>query len=810
MSQDLENWGLLQELFHLAEETPAGDRERVLGARCGDPAMVRRALQIFEGSDASGRAAVEPLPVLQGRVGGYTLLRLIGSGGIGSVYLAERLVGGAPQRFALKMLAPHAAGASFIDRFHREQHILGSMDHANITRMIDAGLTEAGQPYLVMEYVDGEHLDAYCDSRRLKIAERLQLFLEVCDAVAYAHRNLIVHLDLKPSNILVSKDGTVKLLDFGTSKLIQTDSLFTTTVMATPGYASPEQLRNEPVTTACDVYSLGAILFELLSGRRPYAHVSIPAMMEHAMRDHEPEKLSAAVSDEAATTRGLSSDKLRQALQGDLETITEKCLRSLAADRYVSVDALMQDVERYQAGMPVLARPQTTVYRLSKFMRRNRKAVSLATAAALLLMASLGYAEVKQRRALEEGRRAEQMQGFMYRLLRLANSDGNGKHDPTVADFLHLGVKILPQYIQDPSDLRAAQLSLARSLAENDVFDDAQVLYTEANASAIKYGDINAEADAETHLGEAAYIHGDAKNGAAMTAHALQLSRSSKVSPLVRANCDTFYGFYRDNLGFRSDENLRLMKEAVDLERKSNQPPTELANTIRMLADDYINRSDPVHAEPYLKDALKVYGDDPALLCGRAQAENSVAWVMGKRGDLNGAIAEQRLSYDDITKCAGPHSHQASYAATYLADHLLKAGRNEEALVLMEQTIPWERKLIGDSTDFADSLRIVSKAYLKAGRFREAEAAVKEAIAIRARQSSPTHPVMGVLDLIYAEVLAGEDRYREALPQAEAAKRILAPAAAAAPTLRSYVVECDQTLSDIQGHLDGGVAAAGK
>jgi serine/threonine protein kinase len=206
MSQDLENWGLLQELFHLAEETAAEERERVLGERCADTAMVRRALEIFEGSTVSESGRVAPAPILQGRVGSYTLLRLIGSGGIGSVYLAERMVGGAPQRFALKMLAPHAAGASFVDRFHREQHILGSLDHANITRMIDAGLTEAGQPYLVMEYVDGEHLDAYCDSRKLGIEERLRLFLHVCDAVAYAHRNLIVHLDLKPSNVLVSTE----------------------------------------------------------------------------------------------------------------------------------------------------------------------------------------------------------------------------------------------------------------------------------------------------------------------------------------------------------------------------------------------------------------------------------------------------------------------------------------------------------------------------------------------------------------------------------------------------------------------------
>lgn len=168
-----------------------------------------------------------------GKIGPYTLIKHVGTGGIGAVYLVERLTGGVLQRSALKVLAPHSAGPSFIERFHREQHILASLDHPNITRMLDAGLSDRGQPYLVMEYVDGVQLDVFCDTHKLGIPERLQLFLRVCDAIAYAHRNLIVHLDLKPSNILVTADGVVKLLDFGTSKLIQPDSLLTTTVMAT-------------------------------------------------------------------------------------------------------------------------------------------------------------------------------------------------------------------------------------------------------------------------------------------------------------------------------------------------------------------------------------------------------------------------------------------------------------------------------------------------------------------------------------------------------------------------------------------------
>ena len=229
-----------------------------------------------------------------------------------------------------------------------------------------------------MEYVDGVHLDVYCDERNLGIPERLQLFLRVCDAVAYAHRNLVVHLDLKPSNILVTADGTVKLLDFGTSKLIQPDSLLTTTVMATPAYASPEQLRNEPVTTACDVYALGAILFELLAGRRPGDKASVAAMIERAMKEQEPERLSKAVTSEAAAHRGLSENRLRLLLSGDLATIVAKCLSPRPKDRYPSVDSLTADIQRFIGDRPILARPQTTFYKVGKFVRRNRGSVAVA------------------------------------------------------------------------------------------------------------------------------------------------------------------------------------------------------------------------------------------------------------------------------------------------------------------------------------------------------------------------------------------------------------------------------------------------
>ena len=441
-------------------------------------------------------------------------------------------------------------------------------------------MSSTGYPYLVMDYVQGLHLDEYCDARHLGIRERIELFLQICDAVAYAHRNLIVHLDLKPSNILVNEEGVVKLLDFGTSKLIQPDSLLTTTVLATPAYASPEQLRNEPVTTSCDIYSLGAILVDLLAGRRTTAQSSAAAMFERAMNETEPVPLHLTVTAKTAEDRGVPESKLRQLLSGDLETITAKCLRPRPKDRYGSVDALSEDLRRYLAGRSVLARPQTITYRVGKFVRRNRGGVAVSGLIALALAVSLGYAGWRQHQALQEGRRALRMQTFLYRLFYLANANYMGKPTVSVPEFLQLGVKVLPHYIKDPGDLRAAQMSLAESMFENGDMKNAQKVFTQITASAKASGDVASEAEAEATSGAIAYEEGDAKSGEALTAHALELSRRRGMSPAVRVWSAVYYAIYRDEMGYRSDENLRLLEFAAKESRDGNLPSHEIADVL--------------------------------------------------------------------------------------------------------------------------------------------------------------------------------------------------------------------------------------
>ncbi|MGB6688027.1 MAG: serine/threonine-protein kinase [Terracidiphilus sp.] len=805
MSKDADNWQLLQDLFHLAEATPAPDRERTLAEKCPDEELRRRAMEIFDAANREGFVETSTHDAVQesflsGKIGPYSLIRHLGTGGIGAVYLVERMVGGALQRSALKVLAPHSAGPSFIERFHREQHILGSLDHPHITRMLDAGLSDRGHPYLVMEYVDGVQFDEYCDAHKLGIAERLQLFLHVCDAVAYAHRNLIVHLDLKPSNILVTADGTVKLLDFGTSKLIRPDSLLTTTVMATPAYASPEQLRNEPVTTSCDIYALGAILFELLAGSRPGHGASVAVMIERAFKEQEADRLPDAVTAAAAEKHGLSEARLRQSLTGDLATIVSKCLNPRPRDRYQFVDSLTMDIQRYLSGRPVLARPQTMVYRLGKFIRRNRGPVAATVLLTIALLASVAYAAWRQEQALREAQRAVRMQAFMYRLFKFANSNYTGKPAATVPEFLELGVKMLPQYITNPSDLKQAQLGLAESMYENGDLDDAQKVLLQTMTSAKAAKDIPAEAESAAFAGNIAYLQGDTNLGETLTARALELSRRPGVSPHVRAWSEIFYAWNRDNNGYRSDENVRLLRSAVKECRDGNLSPRETADALYTLGEDLELRGRLDEAEQALRQSLQVYGQDPLALCDQSEVYGDLAYVTEMRGDVAASIPIYRRAYDGYAKCSGPESRGALTENEYIAGALMKLGNAKEALPMMESTMPIYRKLLGSSPDLAEPLYFLAKAYIGTGHFEQGEKTAEEMVAVQEGKVAPTDRRFGASHLLWAEALVGQHRDRDALPHAQIADKLLAANAVSAGA-KLMGAEAHQVLSGIESRL---------
>jgi eukaryotic-like serine/threonine-protein kinase len=374
-----------------------------------------------------GPVSLAGQPGLAGQtIGAYTLLSPIGQGGMGTVWLAERTDGRFERRTAVKFLSIGFAGG--VERFKREGSILGRLAHPHIAELLDAGVSATGQPYLVLEHVDGEPIDSYCDQRKLGVEARVRLFLDVLAAVAHAHANLIVHRDIKPSNVLVRNDGQVKLLDFGIAKLLESEGQSASPTLLTreggaaltPEYAAPEQVTGGAVTTATDVYGLGVLLYVLLTGQHPAGPgPHSPADLVKAIVDAEPPRASDTLSSPdakaAAEKRSTTPDKLRRQLRGDLDTILGKALKKNPQERYSSVTALADDLRRYIQHEPIAARPDTIRYRAAKFARRNRTAVALATLTLLAVIA--GAAGI-----LVQARTAREQRDFAYRQLLRAEA----------------------------------------------------------------------------------------------------------------------------------------------------------------------------------------------------------------------------------------------------------------------------------------------------------------------------------------------------------------------------------------------------
>jgi eukaryotic-like serine/threonine-protein kinase len=397
----------IEAIFDEAIERSPAERGPWLDARCGTDHRLRtevdaliaaheRAEGLLERNIARAAERAVPDATRGRRIGAYRVIREIGRGGMGVVYLAERSDGQYQQRVAVKLLRASPDAEELRRRFVAERQILASLKHRGIAQLLDGGVTDGQLPFLVMEYVDGVPITTYCDQRRLGVDTRLRLFREVCSAVHYAHQNLIIHRDIKPGNILVSPDGGVKLLDFGIAKLLNpalgpVDQPLTRTELRamTPEYASPEQVRGDVLTTASDVYALGVVLYELLCGRRPYTLLSgSPQELIDVVCSRQPERPSAAVSraapagptpvpdavtpDSVARARGVSAERLRYLLSGDLDEIVMMALRKEATDRYGSPDLLWEDLQRYLDGLPVHAQRGSRAYRARKFLGRHR------------------------------------------------------------------------------------------------------------------------------------------------------------------------------------------------------------------------------------------------------------------------------------------------------------------------------------------------------------------------------------------------------------------------------------------------------
>lgn len=465
-----QHWKQIKRLFANALALPAEDRAAFFAAECaGDEAMRAEVeallaahseaemLQRFEEPVVTHLKAESILdPRMDGvRIGAYRVVRELGRGGMGVVYLAERVDEQFQQQVAIKIIHREVGDGELQHRFHRERQILAQLNHPNIARLMDGGVSGDGRPYIVMEYVEGKPITTYCDEHGLSVKERLELFQTVCDAVHYAHQNLVVHRDLKPSNILVDDAGRVKLLDFGIAKLLSGDRgqktvspTRTSRYLLTPEYAAPEQIRGEAIATTTDLYALGVNLYELLTGRRPYwLRGCSPGTIERIVCEEEPPRPSAIVLradgwEEAegekqyhpaviSRHRRTHPEALARQLRGDLDTIVMMALHKEPQRRYRSAEQLANDLRRYREGRPVMAQPDTWAYRSRRFVHRHRGAVSAAVLAILLLIGA-GIAIAWQARIADQQR--TQAEGRLAEVRQLAGSLVFEVHD-AIADL---------------------------------------------------------------------------------------------------------------------------------------------------------------------------------------------------------------------------------------------------------------------------------------------------------------------------------------------------------------------------------------
>jgi eukaryotic-like serine/threonine-protein kinase len=437
----------------------------------------REFLQHLDADKALGLLRDDEQRAMPEQIGNYRLVREIGRGGLGVVYLAERNIGDFEQHVAIKLIKRGMDSELILKRFQHERRILASLKHANIAHLIDGGLLDDGRPWFAMEYVEGLSITEWCDRQQATVTQRLALFEQVCHAVQYAHARLIVHRDLKPANILVAEgaagNGAIKLLDFGIAKLLDTDDdsgTFMTVAglqAMTPEYAAPEQVRGEPVSTATDIYALGVVLYELLSGHHPYklatsGRKSLAEAICNTAPTHPSAMVGGDTADSIATARGSRPSALRRCLNGDLDNVVLMAMAREPERRYNSAEALAEDIRRYLEGLPVKARPDTAAYRAARFISRHTLSVATTAVFVLLLMASIMALVIQQAdtvrerdQARLERDKAEAVTNFLSGMFAEADPFNEHQGSMTVQDALELGMQRLQTELHDRPTIRA-------------------------------------------------------------------------------------------------------------------------------------------------------------------------------------------------------------------------------------------------------------------------------------------------------------------------------------------------------------------
>ena len=476
----------VRELFDEASNLSADERELYLNQKCvDDPALKKEILSLFKTVENTKDFLEEPLtiveqnknsfidPYIGKQIGSYIIDGEAGVGGMGIVYTGKRNDKEFEQKVAIKILKHGISSEYLLKRFQIERQTLANLQHQNIARLLDGGKTEDGLPYLVMEFIDGIPITEYCNQNNLKITDRLKLFCEVCKAVQYAHQNLIIHRDLKPGNILVTKNGIPKLLDFGIAKLIDEDLVDTNESLTrtgvwhlTPEYASPEQIKGEKITTTSDVYSLGVLLYQILTGAQPYKITSSsPSAISKIITEERVQKPSERVKETIEANidaKIFLSDKISNQLKGDLDNIVSKAMHKDPLRRYVSVEQFSEDIRRHLVGLPVIAQKDTAGYRLSKFIQRHKvgfySSVGFVFFLILGLIAIIWQANIaanERDKSQIEADKFERVNGFLQNMLSSVNPDEVGR-DVKVYDVLERAAKNVETELKDKPEIEAA------------------------------------------------------------------------------------------------------------------------------------------------------------------------------------------------------------------------------------------------------------------------------------------------------------------------------------------------------------------
>ncbi len=736
---------------------PPGSRPAFLAEACGGDDELRCEVEsLLELEDEADRFLGESAVPGPGesaafgdglRIGPYRVLERIGRGGMGTVYTAVR-EDDFEKQVALKLLQKDLVSEANVRRFHNERQILARLEHPAIARLLDGGTTEDGRPYLVMEHVDGVAIDRYCDAHRLSTRERLQLFLKVCSALAFAHQRLVVHRDLKPGNILITESRTPKLLDFGIAKLLDPDDATHrdltrgTEQPMTPRYASPEQVRRQPITTASDIYALGVLLYRLLTGRLPCGLESCRfGEIPWLILEEDPVKPSVVVGREEAVERGegetrLTPDavsatrdgdpaKLRRRLAGDVDAIVLKALRKEPRYRYSSVEQMAEDIRRHLDGRPVVARRGTVLYRAGKFVRRHR----LGVAVALFISLALGVFLIRERQRLEADKvRAERVIEVLGGLIEIYDPD--------------LGTEVLPaleearaqlSVLEDEPDLHSAMLSmLARIHRKIGRRETAWELMHESLEVWRRHypNDLSGQAQRINNLGAMYLDDGDYDDAEKSFREALALRDQlggELEDMLVNLNNLASVLMFRG----RYEEAEQLYRRGLEIRRRSpaeGDEESQVSTSLRNLGAVLLARGEYEAAEPVLREALAIrlheYGDRDTRV---ASVLDLLARVRFALGDSREAEELYVWSREIRVQRLGSEHADVPWTDRSLAVLLLAEGELPTARLVLEGAHRGLRNALPPEHWRIAAADVTLGALLSAeGRYAEAEPCLKE------------------------------------------------------------------------------------